>query len=223
MVDLRLVQDSFREFDKDFLNTCQFYMCGYDLRVRMGDGRTLKDDPNRSAWSFFEGIFTNRDKYIKNSKYLQFLKTCDSTDFGYREEFKDEFYQRRWTKCIAEYGTMYNEADVALAPLKNKHMFNFAKSQLKLIEAGAHGLPLICSNYGPYTIDDIEGKIDGKRKGFLVDENKSDWCEKMTWYSKNRDAVKEHGQNIREYVEQNYSMDVVNQKRIEMYKKLANS
>jgi glycosyltransferase involved in cell wall biosynthesis len=222
-VDLNIIKDSFKKFDKDFINTCQFYMCGYDLRVRMGDGATLKDDPNRSAWTFFEDIFTNSDRYVKNPKYLQFLRTYDKADFGYREEFKDEYYQRRWTKCIVEYGTMYNEADVAIAPLKNNHMFNYCKSQLKVVEAGAHGLPLICSNYGPYTIDDIEGKKDGKRKGFLVDESKGDWSEKMMWYSKNRDAVKEHGQNMREYVEKNYSIEVVSKQRAELYKKLANS
>ena len=120
---------------------------------------------------------------------------------------------------------MYNEADVVLAPLKNHNSFNMVKSQLKVIEAGAHHCPIICSNYGPYTIDDIEGKIDGKQKGFLVDEDIDSslrWKEIMQYYVENPDKVKEHGENLFEYVRDNYEIGITNQKRSELFKKLAN-
>ena len=221
IVDLRLLKDEFKKFDKDFLSKSQMYLCGYDLRVRMPDGSLTNDSPRTSQWGFFEGIFNNNGKYIKNAKYNIFLndfKENDTTNYGWSSDFKDEFYQRRFTKAILHYGGMYNEADVALAPLKNNHMFNYSKSELKLIEAGAHTLPLIASNFGSYTLNDIEGKKDGLQKGFLIDENKHNWYEKMKWYVNNPNAVKEHGANNRKYCEEHFSTEVVNKKRIQLYK-----
>ena len=196
-------------------------MCGFDLRIRHQDGRMEKDDPHRSQWGHFEAIFTNNYRYITNNDYRAFLFTYDSKDFGYKEEYKDEFYQRRWTKAILEYGTMYQEADVSMAPLKGgNHMFNYMKSQLKIVECGAHHMPIIASNYGPYTIDDIEGKIDKKPKGFVIEEKNNDWYTKMKWYADNPQAVKDHGENMYEYIKATYASEIINTKRAEFYKRV---
>jgi len=220
MPDLRLLKDEFKKFDKNFREKTQMYMCGFDLRVRMAGGKIGIDDGRRSAWGHFESIFTNNYKYV-NGGYSSFLmKFRDNGKFGVEPEFVDEFYQRRWTKAILEYGTMYNEADVSLSPLKDNHMFNYAKSQLKLIEAGAHHMPLIASNYGPYTIDDIDGKKTGLQKGFLINESKPNWYEKMRWYADNPNAVKEHGENMYQYVKENYEINVINKKRAKLYKEI---
>ena len=228
LVDLRLMKSSFEKFDKNFLEKSQLYLCGYDLRMNTPQGMK-KDDPRRSTWTFFENIFTNNGKWIKNSDYGNWLRKAEDNgrdNYGVKPEFVSEFYQRRWTKPILLYGTMYNEADVALAPLKNNNTFNQVKSQLKIVEAGAHHCPIICSNYGPYTIDDIEGKLDGKQKGFLVDENEPNsmykWYEHMKYYVDNPDKIKEHGENLYEYIRDNYEIDIINKKRAELFKKLAN-
>ena len=224
-VDLRLIQNDFKKFKKDFTDKAQMIMCGYDLRVKMGDGSIRKDDPKRSQWGLFESFFSNNGKYITDIEYREFLKGSDNFDnddtYGYREEFTNRFYQRRHTKPILLYGTMYNEADISLAPLKNNHNFNKMKSQLKIIEAGCHKMPVIMSNYGPYQIDDVEGKIDGIQKGLLVDENESNWYEKMKWYINNPSAVKEHGEANHEYFLKNFEMKVVNKKRADLYKYVA--
>jgi glycosyltransferase involved in cell wall biosynthesis len=115
---------------------------------------------------------------------------------------------------------MYNEADISLAPLKNNHMFNYCKSQLKVIESGCHKMPIILSKYGPYTIDDIEGVSDGNRKGFYVDESVGDWYSKMKWYTKNPNAIIEHGEANHEYFLKNFEMSVVNKKRADFYKEI---
>jgi glycosyltransferase involved in cell wall biosynthesis len=226
LVDLRLLKKSFESLDKEFLNNSQFYLCGYDLRMNTPQGMKL-DDPSRSTWNHFENIFTNNKKWINNSDYFSWLRTATDNgrdNYGVKEEFKNEYYQRRWTKPILLYGTMYNEADVVLAPLKNNNSFNLVKSQLKVVEAGAHHCPIVCSNYGPYTIDDIEGKLDGKQKGFLVDENEANssikWYECMKYYIDNPDKIKEHGENLFEYVRDNYEVNISNDKRIELFKKL---
>jgi hypothetical protein len=223
MPDLRLMKDEFKKFDKEFLNNSQVYLCGFDLRIRLADGRTSIDDINRSQWGHFESIFTNDNIYIKSLEYRNFLKNNiknDNVNYGFNEKFKDEFYQRRWTKAILEYGNMYNEADISLAPLKNNHMFNYCKSQLKVIESGCHKMPIILSKYGPYTIDDIEGVSDGNRKGFYVDESVGDWYSKMKWYTKNPNAIIEHGEANHEYFLKNFEMSVVNKKRADFYKEI---
>lgn len=221
MADLRLLKQSFQMFDKEFLKKSQLYMCGFDLRVRTPKGMIEKSDPRKNQWSFFEDIFSNNGHYITNNEHRKYLHEYDNDNYGIKEEFINEFYQRRWTRPILTYGHMYNEADVCLSPLKNNSMFNYYKSNLKVIEAGAHHCPIIASNYGPYTIDDIEGKIDGKQKGFLINENNpKGWYEKMKFYSENPDVAIEHGENLYEYVKENLSIDIVGEKRKQLYKKL---
>lgn len=227
LVDLRILKPSIEKFHKsDILKKAQLYLCGYDLRMNTPKGVKM-DDPKRSTWTQFESIFTNNYRWVNsNNKYTTWLRKYTDNgkqNFGFIEDFKDEFYQRRWTKSILHYGTMYREADVTLAPLKNNTTFNLVKSQLKVIESGAYSCPIICSNYGPYTIDDIEGKKDGIKKGILVDENnKNDWLGAINYYVNNPDKIKEHGNNLRKYVEDNYSMSVVNKKRIEIYQNIVN-
>ena len=228
LVDLRLLKQSFENFDKSFLEKAQLYLCGYDLRINTPQGMK-KDDPRRSTWSFFESIFTNNGKWLKGNYNSWLMKAEDNgrDNYGFMEEFKNEFYNRRWTKPILLYGTMYNDADVVLAPLKNNNIFNQVKSQLKIVEAGAHHCPIICSKYGPYTIDDIEGVTDGKQKGFYVDENEPNsamkWYEHMKYYVENPDKIKEHGENMFQYIKNNYEISITNQKRSELFKKLVNS
>ena len=225
LVDLRLLKKSFESFDKDFIDKSQLYLCGYDLRINTQHGMK-KDDPRRSQWTMFENIFTNNNKWIKNSDYNIWLKIAEDNgrdNYGYKQEFSTEFYQRRWTKPILLYGTMYNECDVVITPLKNNTTFNLVKSQLKVVEAGAHHCPIICSNYGPYTIDDIEGKNDGKQKGFLIDEDNDSalkWYESMKYYIDNPDKVKEHGENLYQHVKNNYDIHIVNKIRTNLFKKL---
>lgn len=221
MVDLRLLKSSVESFDKGFLSKAQLFMCGYDLRVRTQQGMLMRSDPKKNQWSFFEDLFTAKGKHTGSQAYREFLHTYNDKDYGINEEFINEFYQRRWTRPILNYGHMYNEADVCLAPLKNNHMFNFYKSNLKVIEAGAHHCPIIASNYGPYTIDDIEGKVDGKQKGILVDENDAKgWYNAMKFYVENPNLMREHGENLYEYVKNNLCSTVVGQQRKELYEKL---
>lgn len=213
--DLMLMKDSIKMFDKNFLEKSQLYMCGFDLRIRTKEGIYV-DESRKNMWGKFESIFTNNNRHIKNYKYSQWLREDDDLgrlNYGYNEDFKDEFYQRRWTKPIFTYGTMYNEADVALAPLKNLS-FNRMKSQLKIIEAGAHKCPVIASNFGAYQIDVKDGK-----HGFLIDENdQRGWYDKMKWFSENPNAVTDMGEALNELVLEKYTLDKVNDKRIQFFK-----
>jgi len=218
--DLQLLEDSFRTFDKDFLSKSQMYMCGFDLRMKNADGGITMDNPQRSMWSVFESIFTNRNRWIDSSEYMTWLRKYTDIErdiYGYNEDYKDNFYQRRWTKPIFLYGTMYNEADVALAPLKD-FGFNAVKSQLKVIEAGIHQMPVIASKMGPYTIDVEDGK-----HGFLIDESdKMGWKNKMKFFVDNPNAIKDMGMALNELVLENYTLEKTNKKRAEFLKSIVN-
>ena len=112
---------------------------------------------------------------------------------------------------------MYNEADVALAPLKS-FKFNAVKSQLKVIEAGIHKMPVIASNFGPYSIDVVDGK-----NGFLVDEtDRNGWYEKMKYFTDNPNAVTDMGSALNELVLEKYTLEKVNKKRAEFLKAITN-
>lgn len=50
---------------------------------------------------------------------------------------------------VNQYMNLYNDTDVALAPLRDS-FFNQCKSNLKVLEAGAKRVPIIASNISPY-------------------------------------------------------------------------
>lgn len=219
LTDLKLLEKSLKLDDDDkLLNNVQMYLCGFDLRVKDLNNNFSISNPDRSPWGKIEKIFTNNYKSIKNNEYLKWLKQfIDGEDlYGYNELFKNEFYQRRWSKPIFNYGEMYNEADVALAPLVNTP-FNNVKSQLKIIEAGIHKCPIIASNNPPYTLDIVDGK-----HGFLIDDgDKTGWYDKIKYFSENPNAVKDMGESLNELVLEKYTLEKINNKRIDFFKIIA--
>jgi glycosyltransferase involved in cell wall biosynthesis len=216
--DLNLLKKSFTLFDDDFLSKTQLYLCGFDLRIRTPDGRVMKGSHIGNQWVKFEEIFTNKWKWVKNNNYKKYLLEYNDENYGVIDEFRNEFYQRRWTKPILTYGTMYQEADVTIAPLKDTMMFNYYKSQLKVIESGVYKSPIIASDFGPYKLD-----IENGKDGFLVDNGKpNEWYEKMKWFTENPTAIKEMGESLYEKVTSRYTIDIVNKKRIEFYKSIVN-
>jgi glycosyltransferase involved in cell wall biosynthesis len=50
---------------------------------------------------------------------------------------------------VFEYGEVYKHFDFVLAPLQDNH-FNNCKSELKIVEAAAYSIPIICSAVYPY-------------------------------------------------------------------------
>ena len=69
---------------------------------------------------------------------------------------------------IDRYGNTYRDFDIAIAPL-TQSVLNIYKSNLKILEAGAHGLPFIGSAVRPFT-ETIKHGVDG----FLV-QNEDEW------------------------------------------------
>jgi glycosyltransferase involved in cell wall biosynthesis len=109
-----------------------------------------------------------------------FLGTCPPSLLG-RVEFHDweEFYT-----YPAHLDAV--DADVGIVPVKD-HIFNYAKSDLKLLEYSAVGLPSICSSIG-----NGMGPYDLVKDSFVI-ENKADlWYQALKNFEKDQDLRKKY-------------------------------
>lgn len=201
--DLKILQNGINKMGYKYPNTSQFILGGFDIN----NG----EDIEKSIWYKYEKIFTNNYNFISENKslYLEYNNNNLNTN---------DFYRRICTKSIYEYGSMYNQTDVSLIPLVETY-FNKCKSQLKTIESGFHKCPVIVSNIEPYSFDDIQGEIDGSTKGLFIDNDK-EWFDAYMYYMENKDMIKEHGNNLYNYVNKYYNINVINKERIKLIKNI---
>ena len=111
------------------------------------------------------------------------------------------------------YGEFFTNMDVALAPLED-NPFNDSKSEIKVAECGRYKVPLVATNVGCYD----EWIVDGET-GFLVDPKKgqSDWVRILTKCGKDPNLVKRMGENLHSLTEENFDMNKVVRKRLDLY------
>jgi len=116
------------------------------------------------------------------------------------------------------YGSMYLNIDVAIAPLEWNN-FNDSKSEIKLMEAGRYGIPLIATDCGAY--DEI---IKDGVTGYLISkENKrSDWTKAISKCVKDPKHAREMGRNLKKIVDERYNINKVVHLRLDLYKQLLN-
>jgi glycosyltransferase involved in cell wall biosynthesis len=186
--------------------------------------------PQETVWTRYEEIFTSNYKLIDDQNYLEFLKKFD-LDSKFTEIEKQN-YIRHKTKGLYSFAENYKYGDVALAPIKvygkisdNKfedtpdNRYQFAKSNLKVIEAAFHKVPVIASNVPIYNFD--PDWIDGYNIIF-VDPNRQykDWYKKIKYCIKNPEYVKELGENAYQTALKKYDLKVLSEKRADFYRQL---
>jgi len=210
----------------DYRDKIKYVLCGFDTRGTMTeiDKKTGKQNqrpikPHETVWVKYEEIFTDGYRII-SPEYKEYLNKFDSN-----KEYANlnlEPYQRVWTKPVTTYAKNYSKFDISLSPIKN-HIFNRAKSQLKVIEAGFYKKALIASNIGPYTIDlkhSLENGnfVDGN--ALLVDENKnhSDWAKFIKKLVDNPNMIEDMGNRLYETVKDTYDLRKVTTDRSQWYK-----
>jgi glycosyltransferase involved in cell wall biosynthesis len=122
-------------------------------------------------------------------------------------------YVRLWTKDVFEYGSLYNHADVLLAPLRFD-TFNKCKSNLKVVEAGWMGKEIIAT--------DIETFKDGiTDSNVMLCQDSEDFLGAMLSHLENFISSSEPIRSqLQEKVKENYSAKVIAEKRYDLYKKL---
>ena len=159
----------------------------------------------------FEKILTNDWKIIKgDSDYINYLKQFQPTLLHYMER---KPYKRIWGMQPDQYVSMYNQIDVALAPLCDNE-FERCKSQLKIIEAGFMKKAVICSNVIPYQIDCVHNKNS------LVARYKGDWYRSMVQLMNNKNLVEDLSENLYETVKERYHIKTANDIRNDLYQQL---
>jgi processive 1,2-diacylglycerol beta-glucosyltransferase len=109
---------------------------------------------------------------------------------------------------LHSYMDLYKEADISLAPLAINE-FNNCKSNLKVIEAGAKGIPLLATNTLPYS-------ADRDCRGVILCNNTSDWFNNLKRLIKDKNYRQDLGEELHEYVLRYYDLEKVNQARFEI-------
>ena len=218
--DLQAI-DGFANVLKSERDKLQFVLCGYDLRgykividpiTKQQREEPLK--PTETVWYDYEKIFTDNYKLINDPKYISYLEKYEN--FPYDD--KDQPYRRVWTKPVSSYAMSYKDIDISLAPLV-ENTFNSYKSNLKMLEAGAHKTALICQNFEPYIHDGVNGK-----NCILIDSRKNhkDWHKAMKKLINDEQLRNELGENLHQLVKEKYSLDVLTETRQEVYSKILN-
>lgn len=209
------------------VDNVKFLLCGYDIRgtkvVKQPDGSYQKRNikPEESVWYDYEKRLTNNYSVVSDAYKEDLLKFNKNSTF----EPVGERYERIWTKPINRYATGYNKFDVLLAPLK-EGMFNKMKSQLKLIEAGFHKKAVIVQDYGPYQLDTVNaynrGEFNPEGNAILIDSkrNHKDWTKAIKFLAQNPDKIEIIANNLYETVSKKYDLNIVTEKRREIYKNL---
>lgn len=109
-------------------------------------------------------------------------------------------------KPVFEYGTLYKNFDVSIAPLGGGR-FNRSKSNLKVVEAAFTKTAIIASNTSPY-----KESIEHGKTGLLC-ANKDEWKEAIE--SMTVEYAKELGNNLYESMKDEYHIDTINNLRLQ--------
>ena len=149
-------------------------------------------------------------KLLKNKNHKLLLAGYNQTSPEYYEFIEGIFtsngqrpptqYIRTEWMSIQNYALPYNLMDAALAPLCSDK-FSQCKSNLKVLEAAAFSLPIICSNVEPYKEFIDQG---------LVLTPKGDWDGVMKGLISNPIKGIQLGAKLHEYVKENYNIKKIN-------------
>jgi glycosyltransferase involved in cell wall biosynthesis len=121
-------------------------------------------------------------------------------------------YQKIEQMDVYNYALSYNLCDLVLAPLA-KNLFNQCKSNLKVLEAGAFNLPIICSNIEPYKEFISQG---------LVYASEGNWDKRIKELIKSPAKGAKMGVKLGEYVREYYNIELINKKRYESITNIIN-
>jgi len=134
--DLTKIADSVARSFKDdkFYKEAQVVLCGFHAELN-----------KPSMYVGYERLITDNLKLLKNKEYENRLKAL------LRIVDETQVYKRIWSKPVFEFGEVYNELDICVAPLED-NKFNSCKSELKMLEAGFMGCAAMVSGVKPYTL-----------------------------------------------------------------------
>jgi glycosyltransferase involved in cell wall biosynthesis len=217
--DLQLLESDMNRLhsDVELKGKYQIVMCGYDVRGSatqiMPDGRevTRKIFPHESIWNKFEEILTN-NYAVCDKNYETYLKKCIKDPFKH-VDVSDLNYLRRWTLPLTQYGKHYDYTDIVIAPLE-ENMFNYVKSELKLIESGFKKKVLVAQDYGIHS-----NLIKNGENGILIptEDNNKGWYKALKKLILDKDYRNSLATNLNKFVMENYTLEIITKKRAKFY------
>lgn len=110
------------------------------------------------------------------------------------------------------YMSLYDGHKIALAPLE-KNNFNMCKSNLKVLEAAAKGLPIVCSKTLPY-YNDLDKDV------VMFGNSENSWRSAVTKFLKDEVYRQEKGQQLAEHCRTHYQMKDANEIRRQIIESL---
>ena len=110
-----------------------------------------------------------------------------------------------------QYMDMYNFADIVLIPLEDSE-WHSCKSNLKILEAAAKRLPVICSNVAPYNMD-VDAPV-------LWVINQKDWFRYINLLTNNPSLRENLGNELYAWATKRYNFKEINQQRYDAYKSI---
>lgn len=122
-------------------------------------------------------------------------------------------YGRLAALPVEQYGLNYNHIDVSLVPLAQSN-FSACKSEIKLLEAAAHGNAVIASNVPPYNTFPKDCAI------FVENPNHNDWFKAIRDLTRDEAIRNKLANNLSEYVKENYDLNKWTEQRKEALRQL---
>lgn len=113
---------------------------------------------------------------------------------------------------LDSYMNLYEGHKIALAPLE-KNNFNACKSNLKILEAGAKGLPIVTSRVHPY-YNDLDKDV------VIYGNSENSWRSAVTKLLKDDEYRKDKGLEFSEHVRKNYQLSDANKIRRQIIESL---
>ena len=116
------------------------------------------------------------------------------------------------------YGAMFPNMDIAIAPLEWNN-FNDSKSEIKLMECGRYGIPLVATDCGCYDEIIVNGVT-----GYLVskDNPRKEWISVLSKLIKDKDLRKELGRNLKKITDERFNINTHIHMRMNLYDNLLN-
>lgn len=109
------------------------------------------------------------------------------------------------------YMDMYNYADIVLIPLEESD-WHGCKSNLKILEAAAKKLPVICSNVAPYNMD-VDAPV-------LWVNNQKDWFKYINLLINNPSLRQQLGEQLYAWATKRYNFKEINRNRYEVFESI---
>lgn len=114
-----------------------------------------------------------------------------------------------------EYAKVYAQADICLVPLEDNE-FNKHKSELKVLEAAAYGLPVIVSGVKPYTNICVH-----MNNAYVINPKRNiDWIKGIKSMMSNRDLRYLLAGQLKEDVDKHYNFEKITELRKELFRKI---